>query len=135
MRILYLSIVACLAFASQAAAQASPKCPLNGGVKEVEYGKSPETLRQAFGRSRPKLAMPGQPFDPAAEGAQRVISVRNLGNRWAVAYERGGEEPVQKVARFEFDAAGNLSGFPERSATPETLCEVVNRVLGVTPAP
>jgi hypothetical protein len=126
---LCLSVVVLTAIAAPAAAQTIPACPLATGVKDVSYAQAPDLLKQVFGKNR-KVSAPGGSFDPAKEDSQRVIWVRNRGNRWVVAYEQGGEY-VNKVARFDIPNANAISAGPEREAKPETLCEVANRQLGV----
>lgn len=132
MRNLYLSIVVLTAIAAPAAAQTIPACPLATGVKDVSYAQAPDLLKQVFSKNR-KVSAPGGSFDAAKEDNQRVIWVRNRGNRWVVAYEQGGEY-VNKVARYDIPNPNAISAGPERDAKPDTLCDVANRQLGVPDA-
>jgi hypothetical protein len=132
MRTLYLSIVVLTAIAAPAAAQTIPACPLAAGVKDVSYAQAPDVLKQVFGKNR-KISLPGGAFDPKSEGSQRIIWVRNLKNRWIVAYEMGGDYTA-KVAKFDIKP-DSINAGSEREAQPDTLCEVANRQLGVPEAP
>ena len=133
MRNLCLSIVALTTIAAPAAAQTIPACPLATGVKEVGYAQAPDALKQVFSKNR-KFSMPGGAFDAKNEASQRLISVRNRGNRWIVAYELGGDY-VAKVTRYDIPNPTSISVGPEREAQPDTFCEVVNTQLGVTASP
>ena len=133
MRNLCLSIVALTVIAAPAAAQTIPACPSATGVKDVGYAQAPDALKQVFSKNR-KVSAPGGNFDATKEDSQRVIWVRNRGNRWVVAYEQGGDY-TDKVARYDIPSANAISAGPEREAKPDTLCEVANRQLGVPEAP
>jgi hypothetical protein len=131
MRLLYLAFTAASALAFPAAAQTKPDCPLAAGVKEVPYGQIPPSLKQTFGREHPKIALPGGAFDAASEDSQRLIWVRTKGDHWAIAFEQGGSDNAPRVARYDITAQGSLSGFPTKWGTPETVCELSNKALGV----
>jgi len=132
MRNLCLSIVVLTTIAAPAAAQTIPACPLASGVKEVGYAQAPDALKQVFSKNR-KFSMPGGAFDAKNEASQRLISVRNKGSRWIVAYEMGGDY-VAKVTRYDIPNPTSISVGPEREAQPDTLCQVVNTQLGLAPA-
>ena len=129
MRNLCLPIVALTVIAAPAAAQTIPACPLATGVKDVGYAQAPDALKQVFSKNR-KLSMPGGAFDAKSESSQRLITVKNRGNRWFVAYEMGGEY-VAKVTRYDIPSPTSISVGPEREAQPDTFCQVVNTQLGV----
>ena len=132
MRTLCLSIVALTAFAAPAAAQTLPSCPLASGVKDVSYAQAPDMLKQLFSKNR-KFTMPGQAYDAANPDSQRLVGVKNRGNRWIVIYEQGGGDAAARIARYDISPTAVSVG-PELGAKADTLCAIADRQLGLTPA-